>query len=127
MTFKKIFSHLTLFALSLAIITWGFTLTVKIFEKCYVWPLLLLFMYAVNTTTLYLLYKSSLQKSIKFINVFMLTGFGKMLLYVAVMLIYVYLNPTLAVPFVIIFLFYFMAFLAFEVVLLQKMNKTTNS
>ncbi len=123
MTFKKIFIQFTIFTLLLAALTLMATLSVKLLRPFNLWPLLLLFMYGLNLAAVYYLFKSTADRPAKFVHVFMLTSFGKMLLYIAIMLVYVYLNPTQAIPFVVIFLLYFMSFLLFEVTLLLKMNR----
>jgi hypothetical protein len=120
---KKYFLNYTLFSFVLFIISIFIDIFLPQIKISEVWYWLLLFLYILNLMLLNLLLKENNKKSIRFINTFMLTGFGKMFLYVVIMFVYAYLNPNDAVSFIITFLFYFVAYLAYEVNILLKLNK----
>jgi len=123
MTIKKLFVSLTGFTLLIALITFVAMQFVNFLSPFTGWVYLLILVYLINLASLYILHKYSDKRSVKFVNVFMLTSFGRMMLYIIIMLIYVYLNPSVAIPFVVVFLFYFMFYLIFEVSILLKLNK----
>ena len=126
MTFKKLFVSLTGFTLLIALITFVAMQFVNFLNPFTGWAYLLILVYLINLASLYLLQKYSEKRSVKFVNVFMLTSFGRMMLYIIIMLIYVYLKPSMVIPFVVVFLFYFMSYLIFEVTVLLKLNKKSN-
>ncbi len=123
MTFKKVFTFFTVFTLILAVLTLVAIQFLAVLANAKDWFFLLLFMYVVNLSVLFFLHKYSFKRTVSFVNVFLLTSFGKMMIYIAILLLYVYLNPGSAIPFIVLFLVYFMFFLIFEVSILLKFNR----
>lgn len=85
-----------------------------------VWPWLLMF-FIVSNTVLYWLFNKAQQKKLSsFANYFMIATFTKLLLYLAVILIYVWFNRSGAVAFILTFFVYYVVFTAFEVLSVSK-------
>lgn len=80
-------------------------------------PFILLFFFGVSFLVSHLMARSKGEKLSKFTNRFMLVTFTRLILYIGVILIYVFLvNRADAVPFVITFFLYYLAFTTFEVI-----------
>ena len=90
-------------------------------------PFLLLFFYAINIIVFNILIKASKKRANSFINQFMVSSFLKLLLYVIVLSLYVFLNKKDAIPFAISFLLLYILFTVFEVTSLLKNTDTTNN
>jgi hypothetical protein len=123
MNFKKVAQYLTLYTLGLLIMTFLMIRYLSFVPDLVGWPFLLLYIYVVNLLMFYILSKYFAKKPLKFVNAFMLASFGKMMAYIVFLLLYVFLNPQQTVPFVIMFLLYFIFYLVLEVVLLQKPSR----
>lgn len=85
-----------------------------------VWPLLLLFFFVSNTLLFWMFIRAQQKKLSSFTNYFMIATFSKLLLYLAVIMVYVYFNRTDAVPFILTFFVYYIAFTFFEVMTITK-------
>lgn len=79
------------------------------------WPWLLVFLYGVNIVLYYLFIRNKTKKVSSFANFFMLATFLKLILYLAVIVIYLLSNKEEAAPFLISFLAYYIVFTALEV------------
>lgn len=87
------------------------------------WPFLLLFFVGSNLI-LYLLYlRAQAKKLSKFANFFMLATFLKLVVYLAIIVVYLLFNRSDVVPFVLTFFVYYIIFTAFEVVSVSKSAK----
>jgi hypothetical protein len=84
------------------------------------WPYLLLFFFVSNTLLFWLFNHAQQKKLSSFTNYFMIATFSKLLLYLAVIMIYVYFNRQDAVPFILTFFVYYVAFTFFEVMTISK-------
>lgn len=84
------------------------------------WPFIVGFFFAVTLLVhRFLLRKSSAQQA-KFINAFMLSTTIKLLLYLAIILIYVLLNRADAIGFIFTFFSYYLIFTFFEIASILK-------
>lgn len=80
-------------------------------------PFILLFFFGITFFINNLMARSKGEKLSRFTNRFMLLTFTRLLLYIGVILIYVFLvNRSDAIPFVITFFLYYLAFTTFEVI-----------
>ncbi len=84
------------------------------------WPFLLLF-FVVGNIGLFLLYKRAKAKKLSsFTNFFMLATFLKLLVYLAVIIVYLLYNREEAVPFLLCFFSYYVIFTTIEVSAVTK-------
>ena len=123
MTLKKIIRYLSVLTSLLALLSLILEKTVTFLNNYGGWAFILLFMYAATLSILVFLFNQSKKKNSSFINGFMLASFGKMLVYIAIILVYSFVNPQDLIQFVLFFLVYFMFYLILEVVVLLKLNK----
>jgi predicted ABC-type exoprotein transport system permease subunit len=87
-------------------------------------PFILLFFFGITFFINHLMAKSKGEKLSRFTNRFMLLTFTRLLLYIGVILIYVFLvNRSDAIPFVITFFLYYLAFTTFEVIEMLRSAK----
>jgi phosphatidylglycerophosphate synthase len=87
-------------------------------------PFILLFFFGISFLMHHLMVRSAGEKLIRFTNRFMLLTFTRLLLYIGVILIYVLLiNRSDAIPFVITFFLYYLAFTSFEVIEMLRSTK----
>lgn len=87
------------------------------------WPYLLLFFVASNLI-LYTLYaKAQAKKLSKFANFFMLATFLKLVVYLAIIVVYLLFYRDDVVPFVLTFFIYYVVFTALEVMSVSKSAK----
>jgi hypothetical protein len=87
-------------------------------------PFLLPFFFSATAIFYNYLVKSSEKKFTSFVNRFMLTTFIKLMLFMAVLLIYVFTHKDDAVPFILSFFILYVLYTVFEVVALLKFSKT---
>lgn len=85
-------------------------------------PLLLLF-FIVNLGVHYILLKMSKLSPRKFVSYFMLTTFGKLLLYLLLLMAYLITRPPGIVPFIVSFLALYILYTVFEVMSLLQQSK----
>ena len=91
-------------------------------------PYLFIFFFSVTLAVHYILLKASEKRFSKFTTYFMLATFLKLMLYIAVLLIYVLLNRSDAIPFIITFFILYIFYTVFEVISIlsySKSRKTT--
>lgn len=88
---------------------------------------IIVFMFIVTVSILWLLDKSMNTKLSHFTNAFMLLNFGKLLLYTIIIFVYSYLNTEDAVSFIISFFVYYLLFSGFEIFVLLKINQQKNN
>ena len=87
-------------------------------------PYLFLFFLSVTLVVHYVLLKASEKRFSKFTTYFMLATFLKLMLYIAVLLIYVLLNRSDAIPFIITFFILYIFYTAFEVISILSYTKS---
>jgi hypothetical protein len=112
---KTFFIKLTLAALALALISYLVFDKLDQSQQTAAWPWLLVFLYGVNLVLFQLFIRNKTKKVSSFANFFMLATFLKLILYLAVIVIYLLANKTEAAPFLITFFVYYLVFTALEV------------
>ena len=105
--------------ISLAIYMWVPSISITSY-----YPYILLFMYAFTLIIYYMVSKTIRQKLSKFVNVYMLVNFGKLILFSIVIVVYAWFNRDDAVPFILTFFIYYILFSAYEVISLLKVSKS---
>jgi hypothetical protein len=87
-------------------------------------PYIILFFYLITILLYYLINKTTDKKFSKFVTVFMMAIALKMLLYLAIMLLYIFLiNKRDAIPFISAFFIYYLLFTVFETVYIVVSSK----
>ncbi len=89
-------------------------------------PFLLGFFFLVAATTYYLAISALKKKTSRYANFYMISVFAKLLLYVAIIVIYAFINIGDIISFIITFFIYYLLFTSFETIEIlkaQKMNK----
>ncbi len=86
-------------------------------------PYLFVFFFSVTLAVHYVLLKASEKRFSKFTTYFMLATFLKLMLYIAVLLIYVLLNRLDAIPFIITFFILYVFYTVFEVISILSYSK----
>lgn len=87
-------------------------------------PFIVLFLYLVTVLMLHYLRRALQDKMSKFVNIFMLLNFGKLVVYSSFILIYAFLYREDAVSFILTFFVYYFLFTAYEVIALLKFQKS---
>lgn len=87
------------------------------------WPWLLVFLYGVNVVLYQLFIRNKNKKVSSFANFFMLATFLKLILYLAVIVVYLLSNKEEAAPFLISFLVYYLVFTALEVASVTQLQR----
>lgn len=91
-------------------------------------PYLILLSASVTLIFHYVILKASEKKFSKFISYFMIATVLKILLYTIVIFLYVYLNRSDTIPFVVTFLLLYVIYSVFEIInLLQLQNPSSKS
>jgi hypothetical protein len=85
-------------------------------------PFILVLFYASNIIVFNILIKATAKRINNFINYFMISSFLKLMLYIVVLSVYVFLNKQDAIPFTIGFFLMYIIFTVFEVTSLLKTN-----
>ncbi len=87
-------------------------------------PYLIIFFFSVTAVVYYYIIKASEQRFARFVTVFMLTTFLKLMLYLTVLLIYIFLiSRKNSVPFIAAFFIYYLLFTIFETVYILIVTK----
>ena len=116
--------NLLLFSLSLGAIAYCLTFTLPTNYFSPALPYLFPFFFAFTILMFNFLIKSNNKKFNSFVNRFMIVTLLKLMIYMAVLVIYVFSNKPDAVPFILSFFLLYLAYTAFEVVALLKFSKT---
>lgn len=87
-------------------------------------PYLFLFFFSITTLVHFILLKVSQNRATNFTNIFMLLTFGKLMLFLSIILVYLFLFKDDAVQFVLAFFILYVAFTIFEVVQSLAHNKS---
>jgi hypothetical protein len=99
---------------------------VLIFPKKYftpAMPYLFLFFISVTLISYYILVRASKKTFLKFLNYYMLITVVKLLLFIAVLILYIFLNRNDAVPFALSFFILYLCYTIFEVVRIIAYSK----
>ena len=86
-------------------------------------PYLLIFFFGVSTYTFYLALKAFSQKTSRHANFFMISVFAKLLIYVAVIIAYAFINTGDILNFILTFFVYYLIFTVFETLQILKVQK----
>ena len=105
---------------TLSFIAW-FIFPVKFFSPAL--PFIFIFFIGITFLSYYLLVRSSTIKVIRFINTFLLVTTLKLILFIAILVIYILLNKKDAVPFGLSFFVLYLFYTVFEVVSLINYSK----
>ena len=89
-------------------------------------PFLFFFFIATSLISFYFLQQSFGQRFIRFVNTFLLTILAKLLLYIGVMIIYVFINRKDAVPFMLGFFILYLCYTIFEAASIIKYTQPSN-
>ena len=90
-------------------------------------PFLLLFFYVITLAVYYFIDRASDKKFSKFVTAFMLSTFLKLMLYLSILLIYIFLiNRKDSVPFIGAFFVYYILFTIYETVYIILSSKDNN-
>ncbi len=87
-------------------------------------PYLLVFFFLVAAFTYHLALNAMNKKTSRYANFFMISVFAKLLLYIAVILIYAFANTADIVGFIFIFFIYYLLFTVFETMEVIKVQKS---
>ena len=118
-TFFIQLSILTMFVLTLSIITDFFIPKIKISEM---YPYILIFLYLATLGIFRLIAKSMESRLSRFANIYMLAIFAKLILFTVIILLYSFLNPDDAVSFMLTFFVYYFIFTSFEIYSLLRIK-----
>jgi hypothetical protein len=122
-TFKKFISGFSIYSFVLLIV--GFLLyrylPVININRWY-WAVLL-FLYLVTATSFFLLSNSIEKKITHFANIFMILNFSRLIIFTAIIFIYVFTHKNEAASFTLTFFAYYILITIWEVVALRKTNK----
>jgi len=120
-TFSKNLIILSLISIAL---TYGLTYLIPENLISSSWPYIVLFFFTISLLVHRYLLKKSGGQHAKFINAFLLTTTIKLLLFLAVIVIYVLLNRDDAIGFILTFFTYYLIFTSFEIISILKYLRT---
>lgn len=127
LSFHQYSKKLIILSLLIVVITLALSYLIPTPLISYSWPFIILFFLAVSLMVYRFLLKNSKGNHGKFINAFLLTTTVKLLLYLAIILIYSLLNRGDAIGFIITFFSYYMIFTVYEIIsILKFLRKTEN-
>ncbi|MCX6280971.1 MAG: hypothetical protein NTU51_03345 [Bacteroidetes bacterium] len=90
-------------------------------------PFLFVFYYACSLISFMILNQSLQKKFNRFVSVFMLTTTVKLFLFIAIMIIYAFVNRKDAVPFLLNFFILYLVYTVFEVIQVIGLTKSSSS
>ncbi len=115
----------SLYSLLLALVSFGVAQWLPQIKITPAYPYILLFFYLFTLFSFSAILKSFHGKISHFSNTYMIVNFLKLVLFSIIIFVYAYLNRKDAGSFVITFFIYYLFFTAYEVVALNKVNKTS--
>ena len=118
--YLKFLKQLLIFTGILGVIVLAFTFILPKTFFSPALPFLFFFFIATSLLSYYYLLKSAEKRFIRFVNTFLLTIIGKLMVYVAVMIIYVFLHRSDAVPFMLGLFLLYLCYTIFESVSIIK-------
>lgn len=86
-------------------------------------PFLLVFFVAVSLLTHYFVLKTMVKRMSLFVNFFMISIFVKLIIYIAIIVIYGLMNKHDMIPFVITFFVFYLLYTLFELIEVLKIQK----
>lgn len=86
-------------------------------------PFLLVFFVAVSLLTHYFVLKTMVKRMSLFVNFFMISIFVKLIIYIAIIVIYGLMNKYDMIPFVITFFVFYLLYTLFELIEVLKIQK----
>lgn len=89
-------------------------------------PYLIILSFSVTLLFHYVVLKASEKKFNRFISYFMMATVAKLLLYIVIIFLYVYLNRSDTLPFVITFLLLYFIYSIFEIINLLKLQNPSS-
>ena len=89
-------------------------------------PFLFVFYYACSLISYIILDRSIRKKINRFVSVFMLTTAVKLFLYIAVMIIYAFINRKDAIPFLLNFFLLYLVYTVFEVIQIVTLTRSSS-
>ncbi len=116
--------QLIIFSAILSFIAVGLALMVPKGFITPVLPLLFIFFLATTLLSYYILVKASQKKFLRFLNYYLLTTAAKLILFIAVLVAYIMLNKSDAVPFALSFFILYLCYTIFEVVSIVRYSRT---
>jgi len=115
---------LVIYSVILSFITIGISFLVPKTFISPVLPWLFIFFLVITMISYFILIKAAAKKFIRFLNYYLLITTVKLLLFIAVLMIYIMLNRKDAVPFALSFFLLYLCYTIFEVVMLVGYSKT---
>ncbi|NVO01162.1 MAG: hypothetical protein HXX09_00525 [Bacteroidetes bacterium] len=121
--FNKFLINLSVFSVAFAIIiaAMNFILPEKYYTQTL--PYQLVFFFASTLLVHKVLLNASEKRFTKFVTYFMASTFFKLVLYIVVMVVYVFVNKPDAIPFIISFFILYLSFTIFEVMAILSYKK----
>lgn len=115
--FLLFIKRLTIYSIIIILISFFITRQIPLKYITPALPYLLLFFFFITLLAYYIIIKASEKKFSSFVTTFMLTTFLRLMLYIAIMLIYLFLiNPEDSVAFIGTFFIYYLLYTIFETV-----------
>lgn len=127
LSLHKFSKKLIILSLVIVVLTVGLSYVIPTNLISYSWPFILVFFLAVSILVYRYLIKKAKESHAKFINAFLLTTTVKLLLYLAIILIYSLLNRNDAIGFIMTFFTYYLFFTIFEIASIVKYLKKTEN
>ena len=123
-TLLKFIKKLAIFTIIVGLIS--FVITFFISEKYLspAMPYLLLFYFTITFFTYYLTVKALSVKTSQYTNFFMISVFGKLLIYISIIIIYAFANISDIVGFIITFFVFYLLFTTFETIEVIKVQRS---
>lgn len=111
----------------LALISWFLFSIASEAWTTHAWPYLLLFFMLTNGLLFWMYIKAMQKKLSKFANFFMIATFSKLILYLAIIVVYLIFNRADVAPFTLTFFIYYLFYTFVEVRAIVKMQKLSNN
>lgn len=118
--FKKFVRTFTVFSVIILLLSLAIYLWVPQLPISPAYPYVVLFFYGITIMVYRVLNKARQNRISRFANAYMLVNFGKLILFIIIILVYAYLNRSDAVSFIITFFVYYLLFTTFEIYSLLK-------
>ena len=121
--FKKYFVKLVLFTAVVSLIAFLLANSLPGQFITPALPFIIIFFFLVATTTFYFAIKAFSKKTSRYANFFMISVFGKLMLYVVIILVYAFLNAGDIVSFILTFFIIYFLFTTFETIEIFKAQR----
>ncbi len=120
LTLRKFSKQLILISLAAIALNFGLTYIIPETFISNSWPYIAAFFFAISLLVHRYLLKKSDGQHTKFINAFLLTTTVKLLLFLAIIVVYVLFNRDDAIGFILTFFAYYLIYTSFEIVSILK-------